>query len=303
MSTPQKPLIGITLGDPKGIGPEVILKALKTPKIQRICRPIIFGDADYFIWKKAKSLSPKECGQLSGYYIEQAAHAALEGSVDAIVTGPICKEHLQRAHYPYPGHTEFLADLSGIKKFRMMMAGPQLRVVLVTIHEPLRKVASQLTIPLVLETIQLTHETLKAWFGFKHPRIAMAGLNPHAGESGMFGNEEKRILQPAIRKAHRLGIPVHGPFAPDTVFFRASRGEFDVVVALYHDQGLIPLKMLHFDEAVNITLGLPFIRTSVDHGTAFDIAGKGIAKATSMVAAIQMAVHLTQRKKNGKHRN
>jgi 4-hydroxythreonine-4-phosphate dehydrogenase len=288
-------MIGITMGDPNGIGPEVIRKALTSREIQKICHPIVFGDAIFFDWKKSRSLSPKECGRLSGFYIEQATHAALKQEIDAIVTAPISKEHLQKGGYRYPGHTEFLASLSRVRDVRMMMAGPRLKVVLVTIHEPFKKIASLLSIPRILKTIELTDRSLRQWFRIKQPRIAVAALNPHAGESGIFGDEEEKQILPAIRKAQRGKIVASGPYPPDTVFYRAAKGEFDAVVAMYHDQGLIPLKLLHFEEAVNITLGLPFIRTSVDHGTAFDIAGKGIADPTSMIAAIKIAVELAKR--------
>jgi 4-hydroxythreonine-4-phosphate dehydrogenase len=306
------------MGDPKGIGPEIVRKVLSSPIVQKICRPIVFGDAVYFDWKKSKKLTPKECGQLSGLWIHQAAQSALlkiqpqrgvegeaptalpaEGAtrapiIDAMVTAPISKEHLKKGGYPYPGHTEFLAALSQTRDFRMMMMGPRLKVVLVTIHEPIKKVASLLTTGSILKTIEITDRAMKDWFGIKKPRIAVAALNPHAGESGIFGNEEIKIIIPAIRKAQAKRINVSGPYPADTVFYRAVKGEFNVVIALYHDQGLIPLKLLHFEEAVNITLGLPFIRTSVDHGTAFDIAGKGIADPSSLIAAIKTAVELVK---------
>lgn len=293
----RRPVIGITMGDPKGIGPEVVQKALATPFIKKICHPLLFGDPVFFHWKKGQSLSARECGKLSGFYIDQAIHAALTRQIHAIVTGPISKEHLNLAGYRYPGHTEFLADRAGVQevrqKVRMMMAGPKLKVVLVTIHEPFRKITALLTVPHILQTIEITHSSLKKWFGIRQPRIAVAALNPHAGEGGLFGDEEKKKIMPAVRAAQRKGIRALGPYSPDTVFHRAVCGEFDAVVAMYHDQGLIPLKLLHFEEAVNITLGLPFIRTSVDHGTAFDIAGQGIADPSSMIAAIRMAVQLT----------
>ncbi len=293
----RRPIIGITLGDPKGIGPEIIQKALGKPLIRKVCRPVVFGDAAYFDWKKSQTLSPRQCGELSGFYIRQAAHACLEGYIDAMVTAPISKEHLRAAGYPYPGHTEFLADLAGVRDFRMMMAGPHLKTVLVTIHEPIAKVASLLTRKNIFDTIHITHDALKNWWGLKKPRVAVAALNPHAGEAGMFGGEEKKVIVPAVKKAQKKGWKVFGPFAPDTVFHRAAQGEFDAVVAMYHDQGLIPLKVLDFEKAVNITLGLPFVRTSVDHGTAFDIAGKGIADASSLAAAIESAVELAEKRR------
>ncbi len=299
MRTKKLPTIGITLGDPKGIGPEIILKALKTRDIQRSCHAIVFGDAAYFDYRQAAKLTPEECGKLSGFYIEQAVQAVQQHRINALVTAPISKEHLNQGGYPYPGHTEFLATLTKTRHFRMMMAGPKLKVVLCTIHEPLSKISQQLSPSLIEKTIEITHQALRERFGILKPRIAVAALNPHAGESGLFGDEEKTKISPAIRKAQKKKINATGPYSPDTVFYRALHGEFDAVVAMYHDQGLIPLKLLHFEEAVNITLGIPFIRTSVDHGTAFDIAGKGIADPTSMIAAIRMAVNLSAQRRIG----
>ncbi len=292
----RKPLIGITMGDPRGIGPEIIEKALGSPQIKNKAEYMVFGDACYFDFQNAKNLTPKECGELSGFYIEQAAQAALAGDIDAIVTAPISKEHLHQAGYPYPGHTEFFAQLSKTKKFRMMMAGPSLKVVLVTIHEALKNVPTLLTSEKIFTTIQLTQEALQNWFGISKPKIAVAGLNPHAGEAGLFGDEETKIILPAILKAKKNKIHVTGPLAADTVFNQAVRGDYDAVVVMYHDQGLIPLKLLHFDDGVNVTLGLPFVRTSPDHGTAFDIAGKGIATPSSMIAAIELSIKLSMGK-------
>jgi len=299
------PIIGITPGDPQGIGPEVIEKALASRSIQKICRPVVFGHPELFDFRKAKRLTPRQCGQLSAFYIRQATEAAMRGQVAAVVTAPISKERLQLAGCRYPGHTEFLADLTGSRQVRMMMAGPlgagplgagpRLKVILVTIHEPLKKVAGLLTVRSIAETILVTDQALRKWFGLKRPRLAVAGLNPHAGEGGLFGREEGEKIAPAIRFVRRKGVAVEGPFSPDTVFCRAAEGEFDAVVAMYHDQGLIPLKILHFKDAVNITLGLPIIRTSVDHGTAFDIAGKGIADPRSMIEAIRMAVEMARK--------
>lgn len=282
------------MGDPQGIGPEVIQKALRSAVVRKICRPVVFGDPEFFDFRKVKRLTPKQCGRLSALYIEQAVHAALRKEIAAIVTGPISKERLRLAGYNYPGHTEFLEKLTGARRTRMMMAGPRLKVVLETIHEPIQKIPQLISTKHILETIDLTNRSLRELFGIRTSRIAVAALNPHAGEGGLFGGEEKKIAQ-AVALAVQKKIRADGPFSPDTVFYRASRGEFDVVIAMYHDQGLIPLKLLHFDQAVNITLGLPIIRTSVDHGTAFDIAGTGKADAGSLVAAIEMAVALTRR--------
>ena len=291
---PSKPRIGITLGDPRGIGPEIIQKAIASKSVRAACRPVLFGHAEFFDWKKTKKLSPEDCGRLSGLYIEQAFAAWKRREIDAIVTAPISKAHLHAAGYPYPGHTEFLAALAGNPPVRMMMAGPSLKIVLVTIHEAMTKVPKLLTAKRILETIHITDEALKTRFGIKAPRLAVAGLNPHAGENGLFGSEEKKIIAPAIEAARKLGMKVFGPLASDTVFNRTVKDEFDAVVWRYHDQGLIPVKLLHFDEGVNVTLGLPFARTSPDHGTAFDIAGKNKADPTSMAAAILLASKLTR---------
>lgn len=234
--------------------------------------------------------------------IEQAVALALRSEVAAVVTAPIHKEALAAAGSPYPGHTEMLQALSAqgsaLPAVRMMLANDELRVVLVTIHLSLRQVLEAVTYDAVLQTLRITHDSAAAW-GLSRPRIAVAGLNPHAGEGGLFGDEELRIIAPAIAAARALGIDAHGPFAPDTVFMRARRsaakpGEFDVVLAMTHDHGLIPVKYLGVEQGVNVTLGLPFIRTSPDHGTAFDIAGQGLADARSLLSALRMARHLGQ---------
>ncbi len=290
-----KPIIGITLGDPRGIGPEVVWKALQDNSLLRQMTPVLFGDPQFFQYQKTASLSARDCGYQAGEAIELAIEAAQRQEIDAIVTAPICKKHLQEAGFDFPGHTEFLAERTKTRHFRMMMAGPSLKVVLCTIHEPIRRVPGLLTSALIADTIQLTHDSLKKWFGIRRPRIAVAGLNPHAGESGLFGDEEKKVIQPAIMQARKLKIDVSDPLASDTVFGQAVQGRFDAVVCMYHDQGLIPIKLLHFDDGVNVTLGLPFVRTSPDHGTAFDIAGKDKASPSSMKAAIQLAIDLTSK--------
>ncbi|HEX5037508.1 MAG TPA: 4-hydroxythreonine-4-phosphate dehydrogenase PdxA [bacterium] len=282
------------MGDPQGIGPEVVRKALASKAVKSACDVLLFGDTSYYDFQRAKKLTPAQCGKLSGYYIQEAARSALYGRIDAVATAPISKERLNLGGYPYPGHTEFLAHLSRVDDVRMMMAGPKLKTVLATIHEPLASVAKKLSVAGIAKTIEITHDSMARWFGIKKPRIAVAALNPHAGESGMFGAEEKKIILPAVKKTKERGWNVSGPFPADTVYHRAVKGEFDCVVSMYHDQGLIPLKLLHFDEAVNITLGLPFIRTSVDHGTAFDIAGKNLADASSMIAAILTAAEMAR---------
>jgi 4-hydroxythreonine-4-phosphate dehydrogenase len=222
---------------------------------------------------------------------------ALAGEVDAVVTAPISKEAAQKAGLRFPGHTEFLAHLTGTKDFAMMLGGEKLKVVLVTIHQALADVPKLLTGKKILKTIRVTDRAFKTYFGVKRPRIAVCGLNPHAGEAGLFGMEEKKIIAPAVKRAKALGIEVTGPLPADTVFYRAARkGAFDCVVCMYHDQGLGPMKLLHFDDGVNVTLGLPIIRTSVDHGTAYDIAWKGKASATSLIAAILCAADMARKK-------
>ena len=230
-------------------------------------------------------------GQLTGHAVERAARLALEGEVDAIVTGPAHKHALHLAGFPYPGHTEWLAHLAGDVETAMMLAADRLRVVLVTTHVPLRDVPALLTTDRVVRTGQVTRRALQDLFGLAQPRLAICALNPHAGESGLFGDEDERVLRPA---AEALGAA--GPLPADTVFVRALRGEFDAVLAPYHDVGMTAIKVAAFGRGVNVTLGLPFIRTSPDHGTAFDIAGTGQADATSMRTAIELAIELARRK-------
>ncbi len=221
-------------------------------------------------------------------YIEAAARGCMEKQFSGMVTCPISKEGLKLAGSPFPGHTEMLAHLTRTKRFRMMLAGDRLRVVLVTIHEPLARVAALLTRERIADCIAMTSQALEQDFGIRNPRIAVAGLNPHCGENGMFGNEEKDIIMPAVQ-SWQGSAEVSGPWPPDTVFFQAARGDYDAVVCMYHDQGLIPFKLLHFQDGVNVTLGLPIVRTSVDHGTAYDIAGRGIANTDSLKSAILLA--------------
>ncbi|MFQ5585664.1 MAG: 4-hydroxythreonine-4-phosphate dehydrogenase PdxA [Thermodesulfobacteriota bacterium] len=311
----MKPTIAITMGDPAGVGPEVLLRAVADKRVTRCCHPVVLGDGAILrhiarkiglrgvvskvIVHNLSYLNPARikpgrpyisCGRAMVRYVEEAARLAMAGDVDAMVTGPISKEAINRAGCPFPGHTEFLASLTKSKDYAMMLGGRRLKVVLVTIHEPLRVVPRLLTEEKILKTIRITDESFKEYLGFKRPRIAVAALNPHGGEGGLFGDEEVGIIGPAMKRARRLGIDVSGPHPPDTLFHRAAKGkEFDVVVSMYHDQGLIPLKLIHFEDGVNVTLGLPVIRTSVDHGTAYDIAWQGSASPDSMIAAIKMA--------------
>lgn len=232
------------------------------------------------------------CGDLSYRAVVEAARLVQGGYADALVTAPIAKEHWHAAGYPSPGHTELLASLAGNVPVRMMLAGPRLRVVLMTTHVPLRDVPRRVTVERVAETVDITDRALRQQFRIRRPRLAVAGINPHAGEGGLFGEEDERIVRPAVQKSRRAGVDVVGPLPADTLFYYAAQGAYDAVISPYHDQALAPFKLLHFRDGVNVTLGLPWIRTSPDHGTAFDIAGKGAADATSMAAAIALAVQL-----------
>jgi len=245
------------------------------------------------VWGKPDA----ETGRAMASYIETAVRLLQHGDLVAMVTCPISKAALQAAGYLYPGHTEMLAALSGAREVGMMMAGKKLRVTLVTIHKRLAEVPAAITRASVVKTITMTHETLRCDFGIAAPKIAVAGLNPHGGEEGLFGDEESREITPAIHAARLKGWLVDGPFPPDTLFNRAAAGSFDAVVCMYHDQGLIPFKLLHFEDGVNVTMGLPIVRTSVDHGTAYDIAGKGLANPASLVAAVAMAAEIAENRR------
>jgi 4-hydroxythreonine-4-phosphate dehydrogenase len=339
----ERPTIAITMGDPAGIGAEVIVKALSDPSLRSRARFIIYGmneilnyagdlsELDVFWWRDAFngklrhyghdvvvvdyddfsefSLlgntvrgASKIGGQASMKFCLDAIDACKQGIADAMVTAPICKESWHLAGYNYPGHTELLADRTNTKNFAMMFAGGPLKVILSTVHVPLNSLWGRLNIGAVFHPIELLHKALVEWFDIPKPRIAVCGLNPHASENGQFGDEEERIISPAIFMAREQGIDATGPYAPDTVFIAARDGKYDAVVALYHDQGLIPVKLLAFDKAVNLTVGLPIIRTSPDHGTAFDIVGRNRANPGSMRAAIEMAIDLAHRRRAAKQR-
>ncbi len=327
MCEDKLPLVGITMGDPTGIGPEIIVKLFLSMKSLPAFIPLVFGDPhvleqelsrqkagisiqrltciERFSWKKdllpllpLSELDPEnikagapdqQCAEAMARYIVDAARAALEGKIDAMVTGPINKEALQQAGYAFPGHTELLAQMSGTEQFVMMLAGSRLKVALVTTHCAIHEVSQSLSIENIFSTINITNQGLKEYFGTPSPRIAVCALNPHAGEGGLFGDEETAIITPAVQKALEKGIDVAGPLPSDTLFYYAVQGKYDAVVCMYHDQGLIPLKLLHFEDGVNITLGLPIIRTSVDHGTAYDIVGQGRANPNSLREAVKMA--------------
>ena len=332
------PTIGITMGDPTGVGPEIIVKVLSDESTFRFCRPIVLGDratmeqaikllnsileinemknleerdfrngmlnllnlSDLKINERKYGAPTQSCGKAMVAYIEEAVKLVLDSRIDAITTAPISKKALSDAGYSYPGHTELLAELTGSKEYVMMLAGDRLKVTLVTIHCGLRDVFRLLTMEKILTTIRITHSALVDFFGEERPKIAVAALNPHAGEGGLFGKEEKEIIIPAIRQARQLGIKVEGPISPDTLFYHAAQGAYSVVVSMYHDQGLIPLKLLHFEDAVNVTLGLPLIRTSVDHGTAYDLAGTGKANPLSLRNALELAAKMVVRRNTKK---
>ncbi len=325
------PLIGVSMGDPAGIGPEVVLKAALQQS--GVCRLVVLGDlailqetAQRFHlplsvtpWRleepyptttevlpvlelshlASSHRQPGEPsaigGEASYHYVETGGRLALHGAIQGLVTAPISKAMWHAAGRSYPGHTELLADLTQTPEVRMMLVGSQLRVILVTTHIAFTQVPTALSSKRIFETIVMTTTHLTRFHGLMQPRLAVAGLNPHAGENGAFGDEEARIIAPAVRQAQAQGFITEGPFPADTVFVRAVRGEFDGVICLYHDQGLIPLKLLSWQDGVNVTIGLPIVRTSPDHGTAFDIAGQGVADPRSMQAAIALAVDMAMK--------
>ncbi len=322
------PLVAVTMGDPAGIGPEIIARTFSEPDFRNGSRAIVIGDAN--IMSRAVSLlglplgvniigEPEEArfeqeaidlipvselpddlpfgtldaraGDAAFRYVERAIELALEGKVEAVATAPLNKEAMHLAGHKYPGHTEILAELTGTKDYAMMLVTEDLRVIHISTHVALREAIERVEPERELAVIRLAHGTLRR-IGVENPRIAVAGLNPHAGENGLFGDEDAERIKPAVEEARKQGIEASGPHPPDTVFSRARKGEFDIVVVQYHDQGHIPVKLLGFESGVNVTVGLPFFRTSVDHGTAFDIAGSGKADHKSMRAAIDLAREL-----------
>lgn len=333
-STSQpKPTLAVTLGDPGGIGPETIVKALADESLRARARFILYGFneplaaassaagirpfwirlpqevgrrietgvllADFDDATTSAGQRPRhptaEAGAASMRFLDTAIADCQAGVADALVTGPINKTSWQMAGFQFPGHTELLGHRFKSRRVSMMFVGGPFKVALASIHVPLFELRNHFTIGLVFQPIDLLHEALRDWFGIASPRIAVCGLNPHAGENGRFGDEEARVIEPAMTMAREAGIDLVGPLPADTLFWRAAQGEFDGVVAMYHDQGLIPVKLLAFDQSVNVTLGLPIIRTSVDHGTAFDIAGKNRANPGSMKAALSLAIDLANR--------
>lgn len=283
------PRVAITAGDPAGIGPEIAAKAAASPEVRAVCEPLIYAPPEGL--RVPMGVVSAEAGRAAYDLIVRAVADAQAGVVDAVATAPVNKLAFAAAGLPWKGHTDLLGHLCGAPRVAMLFHAPQLNVVLATVHVPLAEVPRLLTPALLEETITLTARELPR-FGVAHPRLALAGLNPHAGEGGVLGTEEQTVLAPVVAACRANGIDITGPLPADTVFIAASRGRFDAVVACYHDQGLIPVKLLAFGTAVNVTLGLPIIRTSVDHGTAFDIAGRGEADPSSLIAAITLAARL-----------
>ncbi len=340
VSIADKVIVGISMGDPTGIGPEVIIKSLIDREVKKRVLPIVFGDrgvmmriaedigirnvrfreltlldnifsmglADNEILVRSISnlkmtrlrygRPDRNCGRAMVNYVKEAVKACLDGYVHAIVTGPINKEIINEAGYRYGGHTDLLAELTGAKEFTMMFISKHFKVSLVTIHVPLKDVSMRITPQRIYKVGLLTWKTLRQFFGLKNPKIGVCGLNPHSGEGGIFGDEERDMIYPAIVSMRSIGIDAEGPLSPDTAFWRAINKEFDAIIAMYHDQGLTPVKLLDFDNAVNITIGIPIIRTSPAHGTAYNIAGKGVASSSSMKSAILLAadMYLTKKK-------
>jgi 4-phospho-D-threonate 3-dehydrogenase / 4-phospho-D-erythronate 3-dehydrogenase len=319
----RKPTIVVTLGDPAGVGAEVTLKALTHEDVRSKADWILIGDmpavrgAEKSTGVSLDSLNIRfvDCGELSpdepvtfgalradygkaaARYVHDATLMCLESSADAMVTAPLNKEAVTMSGMAFTGHTEYIAQLCGASESRMLLAGVKLSVVHVSTHVSLRS-ACNLDTNRIVRTIELGNEAMKL-LGHERPRIAVCGLNPHAGEHGLFGNEDDTYIRPAVERCRAQGIDCEGPVAPDTIFFKAARGSHDLIVAMYHDQGHIPMKLLDFEATVNTSLGIPIIRTSVDHGTAFDIAGKNIASEANMVAAMRMAATMAAHKING----
>ncbi len=289
---PVIPRIGVTVGDPAGIGPEIALKAAADPRLAGVCELVLYGprgDGEIAAFRRGEVSAA--AGQAAYEAVVEAVRDAQAGRIDAIATAPINKEAFAAAGLPWRGHTDLLAHLTGAARVAMMFHAEALKVILATVHIPLAAVPAALTRGTLDDVIDLAATELPR-FGIPAPRLALAALNPHAGEHGLMGSEEEAVLGPAVAAARARGVTISGPHPADTVFVRAVRGEFDAVIACYHDQGLIPVKLVAFGTAVNVTLGLPIVRTSVDHGTAFDIAGRGTADPSSLIAAIRLAARL-----------
>jgi 4-hydroxythreonine-4-phosphate dehydrogenase len=285
----MRPRIAITAGDPAGIGPEIAARAAADPRVRSVCEPVLYGPPDGAVFRPGELSAA--AGRAAHDAVVRAAGDALRGDVAALATAPVSKQAWSLAGLPWRGHTDLLAALTGSPRVAMMFFSEKLRVVLATIHLPLSEVPAALTRESLRGTIELTARELPR-FGYPAPRLALAGLNPHAGEHGLMGTEEQTVLIPTVAGCRQAGIDITGPYPADTVFTRAMQGAFDAVIACYHDQGLIAVKLVAFGHAVNVTLGLPIIRTSVDHGTAFDIAGRNEANPESMVQAVLLAAKL-----------
>ena len=332
MGNDALPTVAISTGDPAGIGPEVVLKALEDQELLNTARWVVIGNASILEMAGAqiglklpdwtiqdgnppqqsgrsmaqislidvRQIEPSQfaigklsaaCGSAALEYVRTATQLCLDGQADAMVTAPLNKEAVSLSGQNFTGHTEFIAELSEAAESRMLLVNDRLRVIHVSTHRSLRS-ACELDTPRILRTIQLGHEALQS-LGFAEPRIAVCGLNPHAGENGLFGSEDLEIIVPAIRSAQEMGLICEGPFPADTIFIQSVRGSYDLVVAMYHDQGHVPMKLLDFENTINVSLGLPIVRTSVDHGTAFDIAGQNRADPSSMKAAMKLAVTMS----------
>jgi 4-hydroxythreonine-4-phosphate dehydrogenase len=283
------PRIALTLGDPAGVGPEIVAKAMVDPRVRAVCEPVPYGPPEVSRFRPGELSA--EAGRAAYDAVVRAVEDARAGRVAAMATAPLNKEAFALAGLPWRGHTDLLASLTGARRVAMMFYSRPLRVILATVHVALSQVPALLTREWLEELIRLCAAELPR-FGFAAPRLAVAGLNPHAGEHGVIGREDDEVIAPAVEACRSEGIEVRGPFPADTLFVRATRGEFDAVIACYHDQGLVPIKLVAFGQAVNVTLGLPIVRTSVDHGTAFDIAGRGVADAGSMIEAVLLAARL-----------
>jgi 4-hydroxythreonine-4-phosphate dehydrogenase len=331
-----KPVVAVTMGDPCGVGPEILVEALCLDELHQECLPVVVGSPLALLRameltgkilpirmvRHPSELSPPNgdvlvicpselqyddivygqptettCRSVVGW-IEESVRLAMDGHVDAVCTCPIHKANLHRFGFPFPGHTELLKHLTRAEDVVMMLAGPRLRVSLVTIHHAIADVPGLLTADRLVRTIRITAHSLMRDFGLEAPRLAVAGLNPHAGEEGRFGRQERDVIAPVVQSFKGLPYTVSGPFPADTLFHRVYQGEFDAVVAMYHDQGLIPIKLVHFYEAVNVSLGLPIVRTSADHGTAYDLAGTGKAHPGSMIAAIRLAALMARNRRS-----
>jgi 4-hydroxythreonine-4-phosphate dehydrogenase len=321
----MKPVLAVSMGDPAGIGPEIVIAAAADARVRRACSLVVFGDeasldagrrACGIARSRASAIQRVEmitrrrsrefprpgraCGEAAFRYLEAAARATAAAEYDALVTAPLNKYWMNRAGHDYDGHTGYLSELAG-RRATMMLAGRKLRVVLATTHIAIADVPRVLSVERIRDAGLATAEHLRAYHGLEHPRLAVAALNPHAGENGLFGDEEKRLIQPALKALHRARVHADGPFPADTLFAAGRSGDYDAVLCMYHDQALIPLKLLEFGRSVNVSMGLPFIRTSPDHGTAYDLAGSGKARADSMIEALLLAASMV-RNRNSKQR-